>query len=667
MTSTSESPENSESMYEDEDLTQSSSSSWSEIYVDPVRDVDIAPCLRGVCGCMPCCCCLYNEVPDEDDDEYVDFGGGDDERSRRPRRPKHNPFPVNRNVLSILFLTVFFSVADSLWKGTVFSAYLYETDGGRNEYVGYVLSIQMLARLVVSFPGQPCVGPSTMMKIGGVITLMATMGQTYIVAWLRVNHQDNRDPNGAETLEHRLAFYGFCVAAVLWGAASGLVLEGPTLVLFNESLYTEGKRGYLVVKELLTVLSNVVGPLISIIVFAACGHNRAWKQDDLVLVLYVGMGLEVIVGALMFAQKDEWILDGDGMDGSIATNDEQYHMYDRSVAGTKSRQGQGDVSGVDDDDGAAAAETGSAVVMENMPSSDQDRACYKSVVPALFYLHNLIFAAGSGLSVQFFPLYFMNVLKMSPLQVQSVFMVLPILMKTAAQTLPFFSRKLCFSTMETIFFAKAISVTALYFISLSDESSTIGDLTIPRAGAGAFVVVLYLLRTVSSNAVYPMEMMLLSSSRAFFHSSNRRKEWWRQFHKTAIVASAVGAAVGGLLVDRYGYARVFLCTAVTQSAAVLLLGSLVPIVPNVTTGGPDDEDEDERNVGPNGQRIEVSSFRISSRSRGSRSRKSRGSRYTSGSSRYTSGTFGSMMHDAVYRRGGYSDSSTTLERSLLGR
>jgi hypothetical protein len=81
--------------------------------------------------------------------------------ARKGAAPKKK---MNRNVFLNLVLAAFSGLADSIWSGTVFVAYLYKLADGSNTKVGITAAVQGLSSLITALPAgwvsaAPCSRP----------------------------------------------------------------------------------------------------------------------------------------------------------------------------------------------------------------------------------------------------------------------------------------------------------------------------------------------------------------------------------------------------------------------------------------------------------------------------------------------------------------------------
>jgi len=114
----------------------------------------------------------------------------------------------------------------------------------------------------------------------------------------------------------------------------------------------------------------------------------------------------------------------------------------------------------------------------------------------------------------------------------------------------------------------------------------------------ALLVGLYLLRTFGVNATGSLQYAVLMD---YCKKSQRAR--WSALESVTSLGWSGSAALGGLIIERFGYDRVFLCTAVLHALAIAVRLPLLLIVPkNEAALLAEDEGEDEEGGAGEGER-----------------------------------------------------------------
>ena len=148
-----------------------------------------------------------------------------------------------------------------------------------NKFVGLVETINGVSLIAFALPIgylADTYGKSRIIKVGGVVLLAASILDIVLVAWAGCDLPPSE----------RLWKILFVFSACLWGIGGGIV-EGPTLALFADSTPVGSRSYYYVVLHRWERLASALGPLISIIFFAA--RNDKWDLCVLKDIIFTGM------------------------------------------------------------------------------------------------------------------------------------------------------------------------------------------------------------------------------------------------------------------------------------------------------------------------------------------------------------------------------------------
>eukprot|EP00560_Eucampia_antarctica_P001380 CAMPEP_0197837268 /NCGR_PEP_ID=MMETSP1437-20131217/31644_1 /TAXON_ID=49252 ORGANISM="Eucampia antarctica, Strain CCMP1452" /NCGR_SAMPLE_ID=MMETSP1437 /ASSEMBLY_ACC=CAM_ASM_001096 /LENGTH=360 /DNA_ID=CAMNT_0043444177 /DNA_START=77 /DNA_END=1156 /DNA_ORIENTATION=+ len=293
---------------------------WTIKPFDPERDLDIAPCLVTLCGCAPCCCCLFSGI-DDSSSVYSSFPRAEEEFEAKPR---HNPFPINKNVLIMMVLSVLHDISESMWSGTVLVTFIFIVDHGHNAMIGFLQAIYVISSFVFSFPLSHLSEKWNKIKtvrLGGaaIILCLSFMSLIIIIAgtpklipYMTTSNITTNETSFSFIRRHlynqiidlvgqsqdplvstiftndagagNIWFFSVPVM-IAWGLASS-VISGPAQAILSSSVPKDTKGQYYVFMILLQIVSKTIGPLISLIFFAA--SNNEWNLFVLKLIILCG-------------------------------------------------------------------------------------------------------------------------------------------------------------------------------------------------------------------------------------------------------------------------------------------------------------------------------------------------------------------------------------------
>jgi len=191
------------------------------------------------------------------------------------------------------------------------------------------------------------------------------------------------------------------------------------------------------------------------------------------------------------------------------------------------------------------------------------------VVPVLIAVSDLISGLGAGMSIRYFPLFFVDRLHLGPVAVQSLYIVAPllqaVLMKTSQRLAQTYGR--CHVTVAFKWTGIAL-MFAMIAVYEGDPSNRNGD-DDHHPSRTAWVCFLYVLRTGFINSCSALTRSMLMD-----HVPSHERGKWAALESVNMFSWSGSAALGGVLVGVFGIVRLFAITAIVQlvsSLVVLLL------------------------------------------------------------------------------------------------
>jgi MFS family permease len=461
-------------------------------------------------------------------------------------RPSRVIVSMNHNVLLNLLLCVTYGLSDSLWSGTVIAAYLKKMGHGRNSWVGNVEAANGLAGLCTALPVgylADTLGRDKVLAFGGVLIIVTAMLHAGLLEWIGTN----------ETASHPHAEILLALIMALWGVGGGIIM-GPSQALFADSVPSGKRSQYYLYLFVCFQVASCLGPLVSIVLFQTLGDD--WDLYDLRLIIYVGLFFEVSNGFLMMFFDDSKALDEQGADDDAT---EHPSLLDNCDTPTDS-----EATAATDTDRTMAA-TNNMGTIDN--TADTTITKRQKWIPYILFCHSLVFALGSGMTVNFFPLFFKDEVGMSPTQVQVVYFIVPLALAACGGLGQFISTRGGLGRVPTGLLFKVTGVTGLFsmvfFKKYLDKHPFL-------------LVPIYIARTALMNASYPLEESILMD---FVPKQERAR--WKSLESIAVVGWCGSAALGGWAADKaHGdYTVTFLITACIQVVGCLFWALLLLFVP----------------------------------------------------------------------------------------
>lgn len=289
----------------------------------------------------------------------------------------------------------------------------------------------------------------------------------------------------------------FIVCMCAWGILGG-VSSGPGQALYADSIPKGNRAKWYTYLQVTWLIAAAVGPAITIVLFTEYGNN--WGLVEMRNVMIVGLGFEVL--------------------GSFPS-----FFYDDAKA----------------------------LPEEKNERNDDGDGIQHTRIPYILFASNVVVAAGSGMTVKFFPLFFKNTMSLSPVDVQYIYVATPLAIAALSGLGTTLSKRI--GRVESILLTSAVGLTLLVSMALFYG----------RMGTWGTVAV-YIMRTAFMNCNYPVQESILMDS----VPKNERARW-KSLESVAIFGWCGSAALGGFLVDKYDYTYTFLITAAVQAVGFLPL------------------------------------------------------------------------------------------------
>ena len=450
---------------------------------------------------------------------------------------------MNRNVRNTLAFYPALTICTSLATSSTLAAYILLRTGS-NVKVGLAVGAQGMTNLLAAFPAAWLGDRYSRPRVIRVSVVLGLAGMACLCGAVLSPYDSSA----------RLQYASISASLMILGLFMG-GHSASVEAIFGDSVES-GKRSALYArKSALKVLGNAAGPVVSIAVFASLGDH--WKREELEVAIACGCAFFVVPAVLGVSLSEAHTLGGRLSESLLAPPD--------GAAG-------GDVASDD-----ASSDAGSAAP----PSPKAGGRRTEVRIAATVCVADVVSMLGSGMTIKFFPLFFWKEVGLSPIQVQVIYVLAPSGIAACSLVAQRVSRKV--GRVQTTV------ATKLAGISLLVAMSQVGD--------GPTVVVLYLLRTWLMNCCMGLTRSVLND---YVRKAERAR--WNAAESINLFSWSGSAALGGFIIDRYGYRATFLVTAAIQVVAAGILASIALLVERERpssrrrrrrTGGPDDDDNDD--------------------------------------------------------------------------
>ena len=510
------------------------------------------------------------------DDTNCNNDSNDSNNSITATDQENDPPTRSKNITYCLLYTFFAFASRSMWNQSVLSAFVYLLKSNDPKFVGLLTCVMGVAQLLSSFPAAVLADKyrrDTMLKISAVVGLLAAT-LTY-----------------AASMKQNFLFLG--VALAFWGFFWG-ISNTSILALFADSMNDGERSKYFTQRTIVQFVGNSTGPLVALIMFSFIGND--WTIGECQFVLASGQFL-AIPGLIMICfLNDDYVVttDNDDVSGDSDVTNNVSNDVDALSSDTCTAVGNecqlqiqetdktchDDVSESSNDLEAPLlprsipqVSTNSTVedFNNNPPIDDENEnsltelSCNgpkSRLVPILITTADILSGLASGMSIRYFPIFFLDNLHLTPMQVQIAFLSSMVGLVIMGQIAQRAGSK--FGRLQTTIFFKwfgaslMISMVACY----QNHAPTI------------LVSILWVLRTSSMNAPTALTKSILMDS----VPANERAKWGA-LESVNMFGWAGSAALGGYLVDWEGIEFNFYLTASLQLVATKPLFFLFGRVP----------------------------------------------------------------------------------------
>ena len=413
----------------------------------------------------------------------------------------------NHNVFLTFLFSFFQSLGRGIWMGNVLSAYIFFFTNESNTILGLTSAATGLAMTLVVFPSGYLADKyrrDIMLKLAGMIGLIGL-----ILISLAVNIM--------------LIF----ISLIFWGLFQGISRPALESILADSVPY--GARSHVYARlHLVRQIAMATGPFLNVILFHVIKNE--WDLPTLRKVMLVGILISMASIISMFFFSDNKSL-GEESDAQLE-------------------------KAIKNED----------VVLGGLGHIEKSKAA--RLIPLILVASNVIIGFGAGMTIKFFPIFFIKIYSLNPISVQLIMGFTAVFTGIAAVIAQEFSIQK--GRAELIFIVQAIATLCLFIIAFYPPIWVLVPIFIARGSL--------------MNASQPLSRSILMD---VIPKENRGK--WNSV--TAVAWGLfwnVSAAIGGYLIDgRIGsfvfgpsenFRLCFLVTAGLYSLGTGLILLLIPLV-----------------------------------------------------------------------------------------
>eukprot|EP00928_Gymnodinium_smaydae_P053221 TRINITY_DN37263_c0_g1_i1.p1 TRINITY_DN37263_c0_g1~~TRINITY_DN37263_c0_g1_i1.p1 ORF type:complete len:488 (+),score=57.08 TRINITY_DN37263_c0_g1_i1:78-1541(+) len=386
--------------------------------------------------------------------------------------------------------------------------------GGDNVAVGYAEGVQGLTMMLSALPAGYLADKWSRRACIRIACILSIISIVCLMVAVAIAQE--KSPH---------AFMLICASLAIEGVVDG-VMTGPLVALMDDSTPAGQRSDVETFNTVVYEVAGAAGPLVGLVVLFVQGDS--WTPEAMKAVIIVGL----VIGLL--SSVPAWMMD------------------DKKALGVESEAAH--LQGGDDSD------------EESMDALESTKTgcCGLVTAPRVVYVMfavDLITGLGAGMTVKFFPIFFQREGNMSPASLQLMFSGLSGF--TILGTLIASRASKRFGRIQVIFPCVALSIACTFFMGNLEDFYTNPWVMVP----------LFMMRCTAMWSVGALEGSVVAD-----YTPKATRARWKALNSVSGMGFSGSAALGGWIIDHYGYGPCFMLTACFQAAALPLLLSLMGVV-----------------------------------------------------------------------------------------
>lgn len=423
---------------------------------------------------------------------------------------------TNHNVILTLVVRGIDALSSGIWNGAALAAYIYIVQGNSNKSVGIAEGVFGTACAAAGLPAgwlSDKFRRDRVLRCASVIMVVAiaTTAAAVVLPHRLISI-------AGHDIDSRVVL--LVMAMVLWGVSEG---GGPVIEsIFADSVPTGDRARIYTLAFTIYVVNSSAGQFIAAGIFYWNGN--IWSLRLLGLVILAGLTVAMVPAICTSLFNDDKTL-GD---------ESEALLHHRSTC---------DVEGDESPQGAVERQSWSRVTF---------------LVPAVLLASDAVFGLAAGMTVKFFPLFFKDMVKLSPGVTNIVMASVPL----ALAPLAFLSQRISkyIGRVQTILAFESVGVAMMAIMGVYPSLWSRSHLIVP----------IMILRSACNNCCYPLQKSLLMD-----YVPKETRGRWNSLDSVLAFGWCGSAVAGGFLLDAYGFDSTFCITATFQAVGML---GLIPLI-----------------------------------------------------------------------------------------
>jgi MFS family permease len=440
-------------------------------------------------------------------------------------------FSGSKNVPRVILYNFIDGASFSVWQAQVLQVLLYHVGG--NTTVGWVNgasgAAQVLAALVAGYSADKIAREQTCRV--AAFSGLAAIGLTLY---------------GTNTLYTPLFYF----SGVLWGTYMGLA-NPASEALFADSVPSGRRANIYSFKWIVQILCYVVGYIVSMVMFLTMGNH--WKNDTMKLVMYAGLGMHPLSMLMLLTIRDKHSLKGPSASliSTTATSKRTLETSSQRFPQTSDEKPP-----ASEDAPASTSEHPSPPAEGEVAGAPSESGWFSdyTYTPYFICFGDFLLACGSGMTLRYIPLFFVNDYSIGPVELMAVFITISVVTAVMAKAALFLASRL--GRVRTMLLIRGSGTTLLMYLGVAQGSA---------ADVWPMLTV-FVVRNALMNCTLGMSRSMIMDCVA---KNNRSK--WSAVESFSSFTWSGSALLGGYLADAHGYRFSFIITAGLHYVATAVL------------------------------------------------------------------------------------------------
>jgi MFS family permease len=464
-----------------------------------------------------------------------------------------------QNIRLTMMFTVLAFAGRSIWSQSVLAAYVFLLSHNPTA-VGFLTAVMGILQLLSSIPtgylsDRRILSRDILLKVASAVGMLA-MAVTVTALYLP-EHQ------------HNLAYLFLTLSLAVWGIFWGI--SNTALGALFADATPEGTRSkYFTQRSILINVGNTAGPLLALALFVALGDE--WSVRDCAYVMALGQAVSFPAVALLCCFADDDVDDENEDTASSTTGndlEEPLLLDDNDSNDVNSSDFE---SGMTDDSTISSSSEESIAWLCKCQKEPTTEACAsnnvygcipkKRLAPALICIADVTSGLASGMSIRYFPIFFVDRLHLSPVQVQILYIVAPLVQACLMKSGQYFSQTM--GRCQVTILHRWTGIACMIMLIVLAHYYCDGDL---NNHVRALICVIFVIRTGFMNSTSALTKSLLMDS-----VPTQERGRWTALESVNMFSWSGSAFLGGILVNVNGLLFNFSITAALQFL------STIPIV-----------------------------------------------------------------------------------------